>query len=108
MLRCSMTPNATPVKHGSTPGESHKEFVESFWIGMCLMCCRLGLREEGGMDGFRACFAGLEDPRSGNAQRHELDEIVMIALMAVLCGAESCVDMALFGRSKESLLRRFL
>jgi predicted transposase YbfD/YdcC len=60
------------------------------------------------MEGFRACFADLEDPRSGNAQRHELDEIVMIALLAVLCGAESCVDMALFGRSKEPLLRRFL
>jgi predicted transposase YbfD/YdcC len=60
------------------------------------------------MEGFRACFAGLEDPRSGNAQRHELDELVMIALVAVLCGAESCVDMALFGRAKEALLRRFL
>lgn len=60
------------------------------------------------MEGFRACFAELEDPRSGNAQRHELDEIVMIALLATLCGAESCVDMALFGRSKEALLRRFL
>jgi predicted transposase YbfD/YdcC len=63
---------------------------------------------EGGMDGFRACFEELEDPRSGNAQRHELDEIVMIALVAMLCGAETCVDMALFGRSKEALLRRFL
>jgi predicted transposase YbfD/YdcC len=72
------------------------------------MCCRLGFREEGGMKGFRACFADLEDPRSGNAQRHELDEIMMIALVAMLCGAESCVDMALFGRSKEALLRRFL
>ncbi len=60
------------------------------------------------MERFRACFADLEDPRSGNAQRHELDELVMIALLAVLCGAESCVDMALFGRSKEALLRRFL
>jgi predicted transposase YbfD/YdcC len=60
------------------------------------------------MEAFRACFAGLADPRSGNAQRHELDEIMMIALVAMLCGAESCVDMALFGRSKEPLLRRFL
>jgi predicted transposase YbfD/YdcC len=60
------------------------------------------------MDGFRACFAELEDPRSGNAQRHDLDEIVMIALAAMLCGAETCVDMALFGRAKEPLLRRFL
>ena len=60
------------------------------------------------MDGFRACFGELADPRSGNAQRHELDEIMMIALVATLCGAESCVDMALFGRGKEPLLRRFL
>ncbi|MGH6921899.1 MAG: ISAs1 family transposase, partial [Geminicoccaceae bacterium] len=45
---------------------------------------------------------------TGNARRHELDEIVMMALLATLCGAESCVDMALFGRSKEALLRRFL
>jgi predicted transposase YbfD/YdcC len=60
------------------------------------------------MERFRACFAELVDPRSGNAQRHELDEILMIALVATLCGAETCVDMALFGRSKEALLHRFL
>lgn len=60
------------------------------------------------MERFRACFADLEDPRSGNAQRHELDEIVMIARLATLSGAESCVDMALFGRSKDALLRRCL
>jgi hypothetical protein len=40
------------------------------------------------------------DPRRGNAQRHELDEIVMVALLALVSGAETCVDMA--------LLRRFL
>jgi predicted transposase YbfD/YdcC len=60
------------------------------------------------MEGFRACFADLVDPRRGNAQRHELDEIVMVALLAMISGAETCVDMALFGRSKEALLRRFL
>ena len=57
--------------------------------------------EEDGIEGFRACFAELDAPRSGNAQRHLLDEIMMIALVAMLCGAESCVDMALFGRSKQ-------
>jgi predicted transposase YbfD/YdcC len=60
------------------------------------------------MEGFRTCFADLVDPRRGNAQRHELDEIVMLALLAMVSGAETCVDMALFGRSKEALLRRFL
>lgn len=60
------------------------------------------------MEAFRACFADLADPRTGNAQRHELLEVLLIALAATLCGAESCVDMALFGRSKEAFLRRFL
>jgi len=49
----------------------------------------------------------LPDGRAANAQ-HELWEILFIALAAVLCGAKSCCDMALFGRSKEALLRQFL
>lgn len=60
------------------------------------------------MERFRACFDDLVDPRSGNAQRHDLLEILLIALSATLCGAETCVDMALFGRAKEPFLRRFL
>ena len=60
------------------------------------------------MERFQACFEDLADPRTGNAQRHDLLEILLIALAAMLCGAESCVDMALFGRAKEPFLRRFL
>ncbi len=60
------------------------------------------------MERFRTCFGDLSDPRTGNAQRHDLLEILLIALAATLCGAEGCVDMALFGRAKEPLLRRFL
>ncbi len=60
------------------------------------------------MERFRACFGDLTDPRTGNAQRHDLLEILLIALAASLCGAEGCVDMALFGRAKEPFLRRFL
>ena len=60
------------------------------------------------MERFRACFGDLADPRTGNAQRHDLLEILLIALAATLCGAEGCVDMALFGRAKEPLLRRLL
>ena len=60
------------------------------------------------MDRFRTCFADLADPRTGNAQRHDLLELLLIALAATLAGAESCVDMAEFGRAKEPLLRRFL
>src|SRR6266700_5592086 len=60
------------------------------------------------MEGFRACFSGVEDPRSGNARRHNLQELLVIALCTVLCGGESCVDMADFAEEKEPFLREFL
>ena len=31
-------------------------------------------------------FATLEDPRTGNAIRHQLLDIIVIALCAVICG----------------------
>jgi predicted transposase YbfD/YdcC len=60
------------------------------------------------MERFRSCFADLDDPRTGNAQRHDLLEVLLIALAATLCGAETCVDMADFGEAKEPFLRRLL
>jgi predicted transposase YbfD/YdcC len=56
---------------------------------------------------FQKTFRRLRDPRADNA-RHELSDILFIALAAVLCGAETCCDMAAFGRAKEALLRQFL
>ena len=56
---------------------------------------------------FKRCFGRMEDPRAANA-RHELLEVLVIALAAMLCGAESCSDMADFGQAKEDLLRFFL
>ena len=60
------------------------------------------------MEGFAACFAELEDPRTGNAERHDLLEILVIALCTVLCGGQTAVDMADLGEAKEGFLRRFL
>jgi len=59
------------------------------------------------MEKFAAYFADLPDPRAANA-RHDLLEVVFIALLALLCGAESCADMADFGRAKQSLLQPIL
>jgi len=56
---------------------------------------------------FKMAFRRLPDPRAANA-RHELLEVLVIALAAMLCGAESCSDMADFGKAKEELLRLFL
>jgi predicted transposase YbfD/YdcC len=59
------------------------------------------------MERFQEAFGSLPDPRAENA-RHELLDILVIALAAVLCGAEDCSDMAEFGEAKETLLRQFL
>jgi predicted transposase YbfD/YdcC len=59
------------------------------------------------MDNFAKIFRRVPDPRAANA-RHELLDVLLIALAAVLCGAESCSDMADFGESKEELLRLVL
>lgn len=59
------------------------------------------------MASFEGCFSAVPDPRAANAL-HDLVEVLFIALAAVLCGAESCTDMADFGRAKEGYLRKLL
>ena len=59
------------------------------------------------MGKFETFFKKLRDPRAENAQ-HALLEILLIALAAMLCGAEGASDMARFGRAKEHFLRQFL
>jgi predicted transposase YbfD/YdcC len=59
------------------------------------------------MSGFSVIFESVPDPRDINA-RHDLREMLFIALAAMLCGAESCVEMAEFGVEKEVLLRTIL
>ena len=53
-------------------------------------------------------FAALEDPRTGNAKRHELLDIIVIALCAVICGADNSVEIEEFGKAREEWFRRFL
>lgn len=57
---------------------------------------------------FAAAFKDLPDPRTGNAQRHDLLEVLTIALTAAVCGAESCSDFADFAVDREDLFREFL
>jgi predicted transposase YbfD/YdcC len=56
---------------------------------------------------FAEIFSELPDPRAENAL-HDLRELLFIALLAVLCGATSCTDMALFARMKFYLLKPIL
>jgi hypothetical protein len=59
------------------------------------------------MEEFVACFAEIVDPRQNNA-RHDLHELLLIALCALMSGGEDCSDMALFGKIKTPYLRQFL
>lgn len=52
-------------------------------------------------------FADLEDPRSRQS-RYDLTELLLVAVCAVLSGADGWVDVALWGRTKLDWLRRFL
>jgi predicted transposase YbfD/YdcC len=60
------------------------------------------------MHGFKHCFADLKDPRATLSRRHDLQEVLTIALCAVLCGGETAVDMAAFAEAKQEFLGRFL
>lgn len=53
-------------------------------------------------------FGDLQDPRIERTKRHELLDIVVIAICGVICGADSWVDIELFGKSKQDWLKRFL
>jgi predicted transposase YbfD/YdcC len=53
-------------------------------------------------------FASLLDPRVERTKHHQLLDIVLIAICAVVCGAEGWVEVAAFGRAKKKWLKRFL
>ena len=50
----------------------------------------------------------LEDPRVDRTQLHPLTDILVLSVLAVICGADSFVAIALFGRIHEEWLRTFL
>ena len=52
-------------------------------------------------------FATLEDPRVERTKRHQLLAIITIALGAVICGADTWVDVEEFGHAKRAWLETF-
>lgn len=61
-------------------------------------------------DSFLQHFCTLKDPRltTHRNKRHLLLEILALTILAVLCGAESWVDVEHFGRAKKDWLKTFL
>ena len=60
------------------------------------------------MDSPLQYFARLTDPRIERNREHLLEEILLIAIAAVLSGAESWNDIAEYGESKREWLKTFL
>ena len=58
--------------------------------------------------GLLRAFARLEDPRMDRTKRHELSDILTIAICAVICGADGWVQVAHFAECKEKWFRTFL
>jgi predicted transposase YbfD/YdcC len=57
---------------------------------------------------FARYFADLPDPRVDRTKKHRLDDILVIALCAVICGADSFEEIERFGKARRDWLGRFL
>ena len=55
-------------------------------------------------------FSVLPDPRrqNHNTFRHELIDILVIAIVATICGADNWIDIERFGQTKEKWFKQFL
>ena len=53
-------------------------------------------------------FSKVTDPRKDRTKDHKLIDIIVIAICAVICGAEGWVDIELYGNSKLHWLSTFL
>jgi predicted transposase YbfD/YdcC len=64
--------------------------------------------EETSRQSLQSIFESIEDPRVERTKRHLLVDIILIAILGVLCGAEGWVDIETFGKTKEVWLKTFL
>ena len=53
-------------------------------------------------------FAKLKDPRRAHRRLHHLQDILVIALCAVIAGAQDWQEIETFGRERKGWLGRFL
>lgn len=53
-------------------------------------------------------FKNLDDPRQAAKVLYPLEEIILVALCAAICGADSFVEMENFGKAKINFLRTIL
>lgn len=54
------------------------------------------------------CFSSINDYRKGNGVEHNLLDVMLIAILATLCGADCWTEVAYFGEAKKEWLSKFL
>lgn len=64
--------------------------------------------EEPELGSIRKHFSKVKDPRIDRTKRHKLLDMILIAICGVICGADSWVDIELFGKSKLEWLKTIL
>lgn len=64
--------------------------------------------EEIAPDSFIVYFQDIEDPRINRKKLHPLINIIAIALCAILCGADTWVEVERYGKTKIDFLRKHL
>jgi len=50
---------------------------------------------------FTIIFSSLKDPRIDRTKLHNLLDIILLSICAVLCGAETWIDIAEFGQARQ-------
>ena len=53
-------------------------------------------------------FANLADPRRQRRRRHNLLDIIVVAICGTICGCKSWNEIAIYGRNKQDWLQTFL
>ena len=64
--------------------------------------------KEPGMGSIAKHFSKVKDPRIERSKRHKLLDIILLVICGVICGADSWVDIEMFGKAKKEWLETFL
>lgn len=60
-------------------------------------------------ENFSNHFESLVDPRKNNHnKRHDLNDILVLVILSVICGADDWVSVEQFGKDKKDFLKKFL
>ena len=54
------------------------------------------------------CMAMVEDPRVDRTKAHDLQDILVLSVLAVLCGADGWEDIELFAKIRFSWFKKFI